>query len=243
MRQEMENLNQANEHTLDSSPEDFENRLRRVRITATVLAAISAASLGVAMSVSPVPFPFVLFAFAVGGIMAVGASLGRTNNFGMLVGIVIGIMIGSWIFLRDLLFPGLSDDFLTEFWPGMSSWALGFSLAALPLVRISLERKRPSIRTDLASAQQFRDRGDSATVAQLRVSALKMGKGRIVTMIVLGSVMEGFGLLSWLFMDLRVGLVLAVMMSLPVAFFTWMLKLLDGRSSHDANRSSQGLIS
>ncbi|MDT8323116.1 MAG: hypothetical protein RRA94_03310, partial [Bacteroidota bacterium] len=69
------------------------------------------------------------------------------------------------------------------------------------------------------------------------------GKGRILTMIGLGTVMGGFGLLGWLFMDLRVGLVLAVMMSLPVAFFTWMLKLHGSSSFHDAKRDSHRPIS
>ncbi|MDT8323836.1 MAG: hypothetical protein RRA94_06995, partial [Bacteroidota bacterium] len=168
----MKHINRPLGGEVESSHEEIGRRMRKVRITAGVLAAASAVSLTAAMFVTSVPLTFVLFAFAVGGLMAVGMSYRRSNDYTIVEGLAFGIMFGSWIFLRDLLFPGLSDDFLTEFWPGMSSWALGFSLLALPLVRVSFERKRPAIHTDLASAQQFRDRGDSATVAQLRVSAV-----------------------------------------------------------------------
>lgn len=207
------------------SPQELEKRIRKVRIGGTILVIVAAASLAAAMIVHTVPVAFVLLDLFVGGLMAVGMSFRRNTNFGLFEGIFFGVFIGSWGFLSDVLFPAMSGDFLMTFWPGMSAWALGLGLVALPLARFSFERKSKAIRSDLASVQRYRDSGDSRYVAQMRMSARKMGKGSLITGIVMGAVMVGFGLFAWLFMDLLVGLALAAMMSIPVALLVWTLRL------------------
>lgn len=210
---------------------DFEQRIRKTRNVAAIIVAVSAVSLVAAVIVYPVPVTFLLVAGIFGGLIAVGLSLRRKVDVGIPEGLFFGVFYGGWIFLRDLMFPGLSDDFFTTFWSGMSAWALGFGLLILPLARVSHERKRYALQTDLAAIQRYRAGGDSPLVAQLRTSAGKTGKGYIIALIVSGGVMAGFGLFTWLFMDLLIGLVLAAMMVVPVAFFVWMLKIRD-RSHH-----------
>lgn len=207
------------------SQQEIEKRIRKVRVIGSVIVVVAAASLATAILVSAIPLTFVLIVALVGGLMAVWMSFRRNTDFGILGGILFGVFIGSWGFLSDLLSPSMSDDFLMTFWPGMSAWALGFGLAALPLARFSYMRKRKAIRSDLASIQRNRKSGDGAVVAPFRAGAEKMGKGSLVSGIVLGALMVGFGLYTWLFMDLLVGLVLAVMMAVPVVFLAWMLKL------------------
>ncbi|MBR9976978.1 MAG: hypothetical protein KFH87_02715 [Bacteroidetes bacterium] len=217
----------------DSSSGDVEQRIRKTRKVAAVIVAVSAVSLVAAVIVYPVPVTFLLVAGIFGGLIAAGLSLRRKVDVGIPEGLLFGVFYGAWIFLRDQMFPGMGDNVFTTFWSGMSAWALGYGLFVLPLARFSHERKRHSLQTDVASLQRYRASGDSPFVAQLRMSAGKTGKGRMITLIAMGGVMAGFGLYTWLFMDLLVGLVLAAMMTLPVAFFVWMLKLRG--SSHHQN--------
>jgi len=212
----------------DASFDVIAARLRKVRIGVSIFIVVAAASLVASMMTYAVPVTFVLAVFSIGGLSAVGMSFRRSTDFGMLEGILIGLLIGSWSFVGDLLFPTLSGNFFTIFWTGMSAWALGFGLFALPLVRFSIERKRVAMQTQQASVQQYRDSGDSAFVAGLRTSAGKTGKGQMIIQITMAAVMGGLGMYTWLFLDLLLGLLLAVMMLPPIALFAWMLKLRGG---------------
>ena len=210
------------------SSEGFEERVRKVRVRGAVIVVLAAASLVASMMEYAVPVTFVLTVFSFGGLGAVWISFRRRIDFGMLGAIVFGLFIGGWSFLDDLLFPTLSGNFTTTSWTGMSAWALGFGLFALPLVRFSFERKWKAIQAQQASVQRSRDRGDSAFVAGLRTSAGKIGKGQMITLIAIAAVMGGLGMYAWLFLDLRIGLLLALMMLPPIALFAWMLKLRGG---------------
>jgi len=208
--------------------EDFEARLRKLRIGLFVFIVVAAASLVASVMVSPVPVTFVLTGSFIGGLLAVGMSFRRSIDSGILEWVLFAVFFGSWTFLRDLLFPAMSGNFFMTFWTAMSAWALGLSLLTLPLIRFSIERKRKTIQTDQAAVRHSRDRGDSAFVAQMRTSSRKMRKGFIIAQMAMASAMAGFGMYTWLFEDFLLGLLLVVMMVPPIAMFSWMLKLRRG---------------
>lgn len=210
------------------SSEDFEARLRKLRIGVSVFIVVAAASLVASVMVSPVPVTFVLTGFFIGGLLAVGMSFRRSIDSGILEWVLFAVFFGSWTFLRDLLFPTMSGNFFMTFWTAMSAWALGLSLLTLPLVRFSIERKRKTIQTDQAAVRHCRDSGDSAFVAQMRTSSKKMRKGFIIAQMAMASAIAGFGMYVWLFEDSLIGILLVLMMAPPIAMFMWMLKLRRG---------------
>lgn len=210
------------------SSEDFEARLRKLRIGASVIIVVAAASLVASVMISPVPVTFVLTGVFIGGLLAVGMSFRRSIDSGILEWVLFAVFFGSWTFLRDLLFPTMNGNFFMTFWTAMSAWALGLSLQTLPLVRFSIERKRKTIQTDQAAVRHCRESGDSAFVAQMRTSSKKMRKEFIIAQMAMASAMAGFGIYVWLFEDSLIGLLLVLMMVPPIAMFAWMLKLRGG---------------
>ena len=207
------------------NPEVFEERWRKIRLTGMVLAAAAAASLAVAMVVDPVPLLFLVLAAALGAAYGLSLSWSRGSMPGIGSGLLAGMLIVAFFKVRDLLFPGIGDDFFAHVWPGGSAWMLGLAAAAIPLVRRNLLRKLPELRADSDTITRLRNRGDSAFVAQLRLSAGKTPTGYIIVLIGIAAIMGGLGLYVLLFEDGLIGLLLAAMCALPIAFFAWMLKL------------------
>ena len=216
----------------DAFPEGFEERLRKVQLIGMVLAGVAAASLAVAMVMDPVPLLFPVLAAALGA--AYGAansltlSLSGKSMPGIGAGLVSGLLIVGFFKMRDMLFPGMADDFLAHLWPGASAWVLGLAAVAIPLSRRNVLRMRPELRADIEAVSRFRERGDSAFVAQIRTSAMKMEKGDIIALMAMAGFMAGLGLFVWLTADDIlgiIGLAFAGLVGLQIAFLAWMLKL------------------
>ncbi|MBR9976243.1 MAG: hypothetical protein KFF77_11725 [Bacteroidetes bacterium] len=207
------------------NPEGFEERLRKVRLTGIVLSAAAAASLAVAMIVDPVPLLFLVLATVLGAAFGLTLSLSRKSMTGIGGGAVLAATTILFLNVRLTYFPELSDGLMDGLWVGISGWAVGILVVALPLARLSSGRKRPELRADIDTITRFRERGDSAFVAQLRLSAGKTPSGYFIALICMAAIMAGLGLYVWLFEDGLIGLLLAVMTALPIAFFAWMLKL------------------
>lgn len=207
------------------NPEVFEERLRKIRLTGMVLAAAAATSLTVAMVVDPVPPLFVLLAAALGAAAGLTFSLSRKSMPGIGGGLFLGATVALFLNGRFAYFPELSHSLFDGLWAGCSAWVLGFLVVAIPSARLSAERKRTELRADLETVSRFRERGDSAFVAQTRLSARNVHKAYLIVMICIAAIMGGLGLYVWLFEDGLIGLLLAAMCALPIGFFIWMLKL------------------
>lgn len=207
-----------------SAPE-VDGRFRATRRVGIAVLLASGVSLVVAMILQPAPPLYVGATFVIGVLFGLAAVFMRQNQQGFAIGLLSGALIALSFAFRDAMFPEMGEDLFAGFWAGMSAMVLGIGSVLLPFLRFSLQRKMLEMKHDAASARRYREQGDSPFVAQMRVTAEKTSKGRLIVSIVMGSVMAGLGLYVWFTEGEIIYLLLTGMMSAPVAMLVWMLTL------------------
>jgi hypothetical protein len=207
------------------SAEEVDRRFRATRRVGIAVLLASGVSLAVAMILQPAPPLYVGASFVIGMLFGLGAVFMRHNQQGFATGLLSGVLLALSFAFRDAMFPEMGDDVFAGFWAAMSAMVLGIASVLLPLMRFSLQRKMPDLRNDAALARRYREQGDSSFVAQMRVTAEKTSKGRMIVSIVMGSVMVGLGLYVWFATWEIFALLLTGMMSAAVALLIWTLTL------------------
>ncbi len=212
---------------------EFAAKLRRKRMLSGGMVIAAAISLYASQVTQPVPLYYIL------GIACIGAVFGfLLAFFGPVRKMWHGLLAGAFFALstdlvKYLTLPDPSIDPFAVIWPELSAMVIGMSLVMLPFTRKLLLRTAGQSAENETAAAGYRQAGDSRFTAGLRVSAHQLGTRGIVTLIVMGTGMAGFGIFAYA-LGIPMGLALTVMMIAAVAPFIRMLWLLGepGRARH-----------